>query len=167
MITQIPSEYIVYDKKIINLCRVPFYNHSKGCPNWNKKEGCPPNVPLIDKILDFNKELYMIYNEFPIGEFAEKMRLMHPEWQEHPRQWYNPRRWQGTARKIHKKERIIALEKGIDTIVWPEAHGVNVTGTMKNIGIILNWDWPPQHILENEEYKKNVSYIISIGGYHK
>jgi len=168
MIVQIPSEYIVYDKKILNLCRVPFYNHSKGCPNWNKKEGCPPNVLLIDKILDFNKELYIIYTEFNVGEFAEKMRLMHPEWHKHPRQWYNPRRWQPKARKLHAKDQLLAMKTGIDTILSSaEANGVNITDTIKNIGIILKWDWPPLHILENDEYKKNLSYVISIGGYHK
>jgi len=168
MIVQIPSNYIVYDKTLKGLCKLPFYNHAKGCPNWGKKEGCPPNVLPIHKILDFNKDLYVIYNEFSVGEFAQKMRLTHPEWEEHPRQWYNPRRWQGTARKQHKIEKIKALETGINTILsCPEANGVNMTDLMSKVGVELKWNWPPVHNLKNEEYKQNMSYIISIGGYHK
>ena len=47
---------------------------------------------------------------------------------------------------------------GIERIVWPENHGVNVSKLMNNIGIELNWKWPPTHNLEN------FSYIISLGG---
>ena len=168
MIVQVSPEYIEYDKTFKNLCRAPFYRHSKGCPNWNRKEGCPPNVLPINEILDFNKDLYVIYTVFNVGEFAERMRLMHPEWRDYPRQWYNPRRWQPAARKLHVKDKYSAMQIGIDTILSsPEASGVNVTNLMSKINITLNWEWPPKHILRNDEYKKNLSYIISLGGYRK
>ena len=52
------------------------------------------------------------------------------------------------------------MHTGIDSILSsPEANGVNVTDLMSKIGITLNWGWPPQHILENEEYKKNLIFI--------
>lgn len=160
MIIQIPSEFILLNKKFQGMCKNPYYGHKKGCPNYGKKEGCPPNLPLLDEIFDFEKNLYLIYTTFPIGHFAEKMKLLHPEWEKFPRELYNPRRWQGTARKEHK----IELEKFIlenQSYLFnksPEAHGVDCTKLMENIGINLNWVWPPEHNLEN------ITYLISIGG---
>ncbi|MBN2459626.1 hypothetical protein JXB28_05050 [Candidatus Woesearchaeota archaeon] len=201
MITKIDSSIVPYDNLIRALCRTPYYGHSKGCPNYDKKEGCPPQK-LITDVLDFDRELYLIFTEFPIGEFAEKMRITHPEWKEstypdHPkrtsefvqsiegklrerrpewpdeyyaqrnteqwtsaRDWYNPRRWQPTARKEHREEVQRFLAQYPDLVIdrCPEAHGINLTGLMHEIGIELQWRWPPIHDL------KNKSYIISIGG---
>ena len=111
----------------------------------------------------------MIYTLFPVGEFAERMRKEHPEWQKHPRQWYNPRRWQPKARKIHRKEEEKAIkQKGIEFIIkTPEGCGVNITALMKEVGIKLNWKWPPDHILENNDYLNNETYLVSIGGFRK
>lgn len=163
MIKKINPEEIKLSKKFQGLCKLPYHGHSNGCPNYGKKEGCPPQLPLLDEIFDFKKDLYVIYTSFPIGKFAERMRLAHPEWKEFPRQWYNPRLWQHTARKEHKEELKKFLTKNQDYEVnrSPEAHGVNVTELMKSIGIELRWEWPPKHNLEN------ISYIISMGGVKK
>ena len=98
MIQQINSSMLEYKHSIQNLCRAPFYGHPKGCPNYGKKGDCPPDLPLIDELLDLKSDMYVIYTEFPVGKFAERMRIAHPEWSCHPRQWYNPRLWQETAR---------------------------------------------------------------------
>lgn len=160
MIVTIDSKLVYYEKRIQNLCKVPFYGHPKGCPNHGRKEGCPPHQPLIDGIFDLNSELYVIYTEFAVGEFAERMRETHPKWSEHPRQWYNPRRWQPRARKEHRKEieRFLIEHESLIVNSFPEAHGVNVTKLMENIGITLDWQWPPKHNLENK------TYIVSLGG---
>jgi len=160
MIKKIDPLDLVYSGRIQGLCTTPFYNHPRGCPNWGKKDGCPPGLPLIDRFFDFNSDMYVIYTKFPIGEFAEKMRIMHPEWSEHPRQWYNPRRWQGTARKEHRLEidRFLSRYPGFEVDKTPEGHGVNVTELMKLVGVELNWEWPPEHNLENK------SYIVSLAG---
>jgi hypothetical protein len=202
MIIKIDSEIVPYDYLMIALCKTSYYNHSKGCPNYNKKEGCPPQQ-LISDVLDFNRELYVVFTKFPVGEFAERMRRTHKEWKEftypdnpqgaikfiksienklrekHPewpdeyyaprkteqwtssREWYNPRRWQPTARKEHMKEveKFLAKYPGLIIDRCPEAHGINLTGLMHEIGIELQWKWPPIHNINNK------SYIISIGGY--
>jgi predicted metal-binding protein len=163
MIIKISPEIISLDKKFQGICKKSYYGHSKGCPNYGKKDGCPPGLPLLDEIFDFKKDIYLIHTTFSIGKFAEKMKNAYPEWSKHPRQWYNPRRWQGTAKKEHKQE----LEKFVlenpekEFNKFPEAHGVNVTNLMKNVGIGLNWQWPPEHNLEN------ISYLVSIGGIRK
>ena len=57
-------------------------------------------------------------------------------------------------------------EKNLTKIISsPEAHGVNVTELMKNIGITLKWGWPPKHTVKNEEYVNNVVYLVSLGGH--
>lgn len=198
MIIKLNPESIPYDKNIIALCKTPYYGHTKGCPNFGKKNGCPPSK-TIDKFFNFNEDIFLIYTKFKIGKFAEKMRLSHPEWIEniysyqennyvknliekiklnHPnwseeyfpeknnnewfssRQWYNPRRWQPTARKEHNLELENFLTKYPDFMIdrCPEAHGINLTGLMAQLEIKLNWDWPPEHNLNN------CSYIISLAG---
>lgn len=68
------------------------------------------------------------------------MKENHPEWNNHPRQWYNPRSVQGTARKEHN----IELEKFVKNYFPnkfnsnPEAHGVNLTSLMSSQGIELD-----------------------------
>ncbi|HOW37149.1 MAG TPA: hypothetical protein PLK34_02785 [Candidatus Pacearchaeota archaeon] len=202
MIKQVDSSQIPYDSLLQGLCRSPYHNHSAGCPNYNQKQGCPPKK-LINEVLDFNKEIYVISTEFPIGEFAERMRLLHPEWKrecypdnsqkhisliesveeklrkKHPdwpeeyyseraqetwnssREWYNPRRWQPSARKKHENEKSFfsSVHPSLEIISCPEAHGVNITGLMHSLGIKLNWQWPPEHSLDNE------SYLVSLAGY--
>ncbi|MBN1377258.1 hypothetical protein JW949_02900 [Candidatus Woesearchaeota archaeon] len=159
MIIKINPEIIPYRRKIQALCKVPYYGHSRGCPNYAKKEGCPPGQLLINKVLDFKKDIFVIYTVFCVGEFAERMGKKHPDWND--RQNYNPRYWQPTARKFHRMEENKALEEtGIEKIInSPEAHGVDLTGLMKEIGIRLKWDWPPEH------KRTNKVYIISLGGY--
>lgn len=202
MIKQIDSSKIPYDFLLQGLCRSPYYKHSAGCPNYDLKQGCPPKK-LINQVLDFNKEIYVISTEFPIGEFAETMRNLHPEWkasvypedsektkyilqgivknlqEKHPdwpreyfpeipkghwissREWYNPRRWQPSARKKHFNETkyLSSVRPDLEVISCPEAHGVNITGLMHNLGIRLNWQWPPEHKLTNK------SYLVSLAGY--
>lgn len=165
MIVQIDSSLVTFKKKFQNLCRVPYHGHPNGCPNYGNKKGCPPN-PLLDEYFNLSSDLFVIYSVFNIGAFAEKMRQTHPEWSEHPRQWYNPRRWQGTARREHRKEIANFLEGNPDMIVnsFPEAFGVNVTSLMKNIGIELQWNWPPQHVLVKKKYLENLDYRVALGG---
>lgn len=160
MIQKIDSSKIIYNKGIQGLCKKPFYGHARGCPNFGKKFGCPPGLPLIDEFLNLNSNIYVIYTSFPVGKFAERMRAGHSEWSEHPRQWYNPRLWQGTARKEHRLEVDYFLESHPFHIVdrTPEGHGVNVTELMKEVGVELQWGWPPEHNLENK------TYIVSLTG---
>jgi hypothetical protein len=160
MIVSIDSKIIPFEKKIQSLCKVPFYGHPDGCPNYGKKTSCPPHQPLIDRVLDLSQEVYIIYNKFMVGEFAERMRIAHPEWKQHPRQWYNPRRWQPKARKEHHDELDRFLSQHPDSIytTMPEAHGVNLSALMHTLRIELKWDWPPKHNENNEVY------LISLGG---
>jgi predicted metal-binding protein len=168
MIEKITHDKIEYNKKFQYLCKHPFYGHQKGCPNYGKKRSCPPHVPLIDEVLELNKGLYLIFTEFNVGEFAERIRKSHPDWKS-SRQWYNSRYWQPKARKLQRKEEAYAKrEKSIDCIINnPEALGVNVSRLMAVSGINLKWEWPPEHEIKNKGFLGNTVYLVSLGGYSK
>ena len=153
-----------YGKKYQNLCRAPYHNHPKGCPNYGKRPDCPP-CARVDKIFDLSKPMYVIYTEYPVGEFAERMRVNHPEWAHTPRQWYNCIRWQGTARKQHKidiRSFKWAMRKNPDLHVDsnPEALGVNVTKLMTQLGINLEWNYHEDHDPERKTYRVSIAGIL-------
>ena len=87
----------VIDRKVRGLCKKPYYNHPKGCPNFGIKEGCPPKIGLFDEEYDMIKPVYIIFNAFDLASHVNKMRISHPEWTQ--RQLECSRYWQGTARK--------------------------------------------------------------------
>jgi len=153
MIVEINPEIISFEKKFQFLCRHPYHNHSRGCPNYGKKVGCPPDQPLIDKIFDFQRKIHLIYTEFDLAAHAKKMRALHLDWSEH--QIYCVLYWQPKARQFQRQEEEKAMLKfNLDYICRsPEAHGVNVTELMEQIGVIL--EWPP----------RNITRLVSLGGW--
>lgn len=132
---------IIVDHSMRGKCKDAYQNHPKGCPNFNKRHDCPPKVPLIGKMFDLDKPVYVIWNVFDFGGHTERMRGKHPEWSE--RQVECCLYWQGTARKQLKSEiESFTRENGEHLILTtPEACGVNITETMKRIGVDL--EWPP------------------------
>ena len=133
----------VFDYNVRLLCTEPYYNHPKGCPNFNKRPLCPPLRRRFEDLIDLNKSMYAIWIIFPFGEHREKMLRLHPEWSK--RQAECCLYWQGTARKRLKHEiyRFSAEKyKNTGVITCPEATGINVTATMKSLGVEL--EWPPK-----------------------
>lgn len=159
MIVKIKPNLIWAHKDIFKYCLTPYPGHPKGCPNYNKKKGCPPKQKIIYELLDFKKPLYVIYTEFDIESHVLRMKKLHPSWSE--RQCYCCLYWQPKARKSHKYEMdrwIINYTKWIidsshEIIQVSEAHGVDVNKMMKHIGVEL--EWPP----------RKISRIVSIGGF--
>lgn len=143
-------------KPVINmmvrlLCAKPYPGHRKGCPNFNNKNGCPPTVPMIDHVLDLSEPVWAVWVNFDLAEHRAKMLKLHPEWSR--RKLDCCLYWQGTVRKELKHqianfctERLLFNQSTkLDVLYRPEAYGVNVTKTMKNIGVIL--EWPPVNIV--------------------
>ena len=152
-----------------SLCSKRYPGHPRGCPNYGKRSTCPPQADVMTPYLIASHDWYAIWNVFPFGEHVEKMRAKHPEWTE--RQLANCLYWQGTARKqlgaVIKcfKQQHLPRRFGVREVAAvsriPEAHGVNVTATMKTLGVEL--EWPP----------KTVTYQVAIAamlprkdGYH-
>lgn len=142
-----------------DLCLKPYPNHKNGCPNYGTKKGCPPGVPMFDVFYDLSKSVYAIYNKFDFKGHVDRMRMKHPGWSR--RQLECCLYWQGTARK-KLKERIrmfnfltVMASEAYDITTVPEAMGVNVTETMRRVGIELEWS------------PVNVAYQIAMAGIPK
>lgn len=140
MIQQINS--LICGYTIRHLCATPYEGHPFGCPNYGKRKTCPPEAPYIDKIMDLNGPMFVIWNEFDLASHVSKMKTAHPDWKD--RQLYCCLYWQGTARKQLEQEiQRFCNEHREDFAILrcPEATGVCVTETMKLIGVTL--EWPP------------------------
>ena len=127
------------------LCAKPYPGHPKGCPNFYKKRFiCPPQSKLLTEIYDFTKPLYFIWNVFNIEEHMLKMKIKHPTWSD--RQLFNVLYWQPQARKQLRQHIKDFSKQYPDLFVWycPEGSGCDVTATMKQIGITL--EWPPRKL---------------------
>lgn len=144
----------VMDPEVRKLCPKRYPGHPKGCPNYGKKPGCPPQAPLLGDLLDLGRPIWCVWNAFDFGAHVERMKAKHPEWS--ARQLACCLYWQGAARK--------QLQEGIDYLLarvpptanlvvkCPEACGVNVMATMKKLGVEL--EWPP----------KTVAYQVALVG---
>lgn len=143
---------IYYIKPVINqvvrdLCYKPYYNHPKGCPNYGKRAICPPQAPTLDKFFDLDKRIMAVVIHFNIELHREKMKVKHPKWSR--RQCECCLYWQGKVKRRLRQEieynlmRAALFDDGpLIATDCPEAMGVDVTATMKNVGIIL--EWPPE-----------------------
>lgn len=131
----------VVDPSVRSLCTRPYEGHPRGCPNWGKRSTCPPDAPLLPDLLDLSKPVYCICNVFDLGHHVAEMQHKHPEWS--VRQLRCCLYWQGRARRELKSEieRFHRDHRELIIVMCPEACGVNVTETMKRVGIQL--EWPP------------------------
>lgn len=142
IIKTITKNELSYGLVAPKLCCTPYHNHPKGCPNFNKRKDCPPFVQSIDQVLDLNKPMMIAGVKFDLGEHVNRMKEAHPEWTEY--QTKCCLYWQGSVRKKLKTvvEELLRANDKFYAMYSPEAHGVNMTRTMKNIGIEL--EWPPE-----------------------
>jgi predicted metal-binding protein len=135
----------VINYKTKSLCLTPYPGHPKGCPNFGKKKTCPPKAPFFEKYFDMDKSFYLIINRFDLRAHVNKLRASHPDWSE--RQLKCCLYWQGTARKDLKVaiKEFLNIHSGYHVSMSPEAMGLDVTETLRNIGIIL--EWPPENFV--------------------
>ncbi len=122
----------------------PYIGHRRGCPNIGQKRGCPSAAcKTLTFPLDITQPIYAVWNRFDFGAHVARMLEKPGRTQ---RQAECCLYWQGTARKALKEEAWAFLYKHRLSAPWcilqtPEACGVNLTATMKDIGIEL--EWPP------------------------
>jgi len=120
-----------------SMCIRPYHNHPKGCPNFGKKEGCPPNIPMFDQVYDLSKPIYLIINEFNLLEHVDNMKKIHPDWSSY--QLYNSRYWQGKSVSINKKASYAWLNEHPNLVLtnWVENMGIDLIKTLKQVNIDL------------------------------
>ena len=145
-VATVPSNWAevhpVIDYSMRALCAKAYPGHPKGCPNLNDPNHpqCPPHVPRIEVAFALTRPVWAVWNVFPFGEHVARMREKHPAWSR--RQLECCLYWQGTGRKDLKRILGEFLRNHRGLVAYsPEALGVNVTETMRSIGIEL--EWPP------------------------
>jgi len=141
----------VIDYTVRGLCQRPYPNHRKGCPNYGKKLTCPPQVALWGEICDLGLATWLFFTKFNLAEHRARMKQKHPNWTR--RQLDCCLYWQQGAKKPLKEHLKLWAMPGSFTTICPEAMGINVTETMKQIGIIL--EWPPE----------TWTYQVAMGGW--
>jgi len=141
----------VVDESVRQLCRRPYPNHLKGCPNYGKRPTCPPQAPMLSEVFDLTKPVLAVWQPYNLALHREKMREKHPNWSR--RQLDCCLYWQGKMNKRLRQEvkynltryRLFENNKNLTETYAPEAMGANVTETMKNADVIL--EWPPVNIV--------------------
>lgn len=141
----------VIDESVRELCRCPYPNHPKGCPNYGRHASCPPKAPLLGNVIHLDKPVWVIWSDFDLTEHRKRMRAKHPNWSK--RQLDCCLYWQGTTDKHLRhdvanfctEQILFRLGKRFEVLYRPEAMGVNVTATLKQAGIDL--EWPPENIV--------------------
>lgn len=152
------TKNVVLDKTVRTLCIRPYPNHPKGCPNYRKKKGCPPQQKILPEVYDVDMGFWVVWVSFDFASHCERMRRKHPNWSQ--RQVECCLYWQGSVYKKLRGEvegvKYYLDGKGNWQVTYcPEGMGVNVTETMRNLGIEL--EWPP----------KNITYKVALLGIMK
>ena len=129
---------VLTNKLRINLkardwCRLPYPDHPHGCPNYGKKDVCPPTAPLITDFIDVSDQVGLVYVRFDLEAWAAKMKKRHMNWSE--RQCRNLLYWQGAV-NAYLYTKLLSFTP-IDRIytMCPEAMGVNIISTLKRAGV--------------------------------
>ncbi|HJX65923.1 MAG TPA: hypothetical protein VJ860_18440 [Polyangia bacterium] len=134
---------LVVDPKMRALCVKPYPLHPHGCPNFRKKECCPPQIKLLPDYYDMTAPFWAIWNVFELGKHVAAMQAAHPGWSE--RQTFCCLYWQPGARKALEAEiqgfQGEHMRDGLLYTRCPEAMGLNVTETLRRVGVSL--EWPP------------------------
>lgn len=73
-----PLYIIISGDYVAGWCRLPYPGHPKGCPNFGKKEGCPPKAPRYDEVID--PPYYLVWQQFDLAAQEKRMKERHPEW---------------------------------------------------------------------------------------
>lgn len=149
-IREIFGDSIKFSEKTWYWCKLPYPNHRKGCPNYNKNPLCPPKAKYMIDILNKYFNFYLIYAEFNLKKQKERMLNLHQHWSD--KQAGCLLYWQNSVKKILKhqinkicrKNRNKTLYlfscgsgfKGTElnqkTIYSMEAGGIDVFKTLKN-----------------------------------
>lgn len=131
-------EQLVVDMRARDWCKLPYPDHSKGCPNYGKRGSCPPSAPLIHNFIDTSRGMTMVIVEFNLSQHVSDMLKLHPEWSD--RQARCCLYWQGRVRKeLHRAmSQIIESTAGLKGTDSPEAMGIQVIKTVKNLGFPIS-----------------------------
>jgi len=128
---------LAIDERARDWCRLPYPDHPKGCPNWNRKSACPPAAPLVSEVFDLSEEHWFAVVVFDLSKHRDEMLAKHPDWS--TRQSACCLYWQNSvSRRLRKLcDRFCREKPGTVYTLLPEAMGVNVFKTARHNGIAM------------------------------
>lgn len=138
-----PIKEVVLERRARDWCKLPYPDHPRGCPNYGKRDSCPPASPLFENVVE---EPYVLVGvRFDLEGWSGRMKERHPDWSK--RQARNCLYWQGKVRK--RLREVCEKEKGKVPnpiiLYTPEGTGVNVFETCRKAGLKLEKN--PQKIV--------------------
>ena len=153
---------VLHDMKSVNyLCTQQYHKHKKGCPNFNRKQGCPPHIQHLSQQYDL-ESINMLLLKFPFRYYISLKQQDHPDWS--LRQLSNQRHWQKHLKANLNEYWNNTKEEypGYKVIENPEGQGVNVEETLKLLNIDL--DWCKQDEYENITQVPEYMYHVYLMG---
>ncbi|MBD3216132.1 MAG: hypothetical protein GF311_26195 [Candidatus Lokiarchaeota archaeon] len=149
-IKKVSENTIIFSKKTRLWCRLPYPDHPKGCPNYNKNRLCPPKIKYMNDLTQKYNFYYLVYAIFDLKNQKERMLKRNPKWSK--RQAKCLLYWQRSVKKylkdylleIYEKNRdkdkyLLSCGSGFKSEIFDqeiipsmEAAGIDVYRTMKN-----------------------------------
>ena len=116
-------------------CKLPYPRHPSGCPNFGKREDCPPKASKFWALI--KAPYFLVGICFNLHQHIEKMRENHPDWSE--AQLKCLLYWQNTVNKRLRQLGLKVASQIPNSMILfkPEANGVDVFKTAENVGIYL------------------------------
>jgi predicted metal-binding protein len=156
---EISKDLIIFDPIVQSYCNNPEYL----CPYYGHSWACPPNAPYLEEEIMNYKKYYLIYTKFDLkgkkhnkhkkslsySYMRENMEYEMENFLETHREKFNELRilWDGHCRICEKEDKKCSIEDD-DPCRYPdkirysmEAVGIDVTQTVKNVNIDI--EWPP------------------------
>lgn len=129
-------ERLVIDYRSRDWCKLPYPGHPQGCPKFNIKSTCPPQVCLIEDFIDVNRLMWLAAVGFNLKDHMDWMRVRHPKMTD--RQARCVLYWQSSVnRQLEDHAKYLTRTEHPRTIytTCPEAMGVQVIKTAQMAGI--------------------------------
>jgi len=106
---EIKEETIIHYDEVLELCKRPYPNHPKGCPNQEKCRSLA--IPSFKEFKEKNKNYfyYLVHAYFDFGSYKQIRKREHPDWTE--QQVKCVLYWQGSVKK-HLADYIENIRKG-------------------------------------------------------
>lgn len=116
-------------------CKLPYPDHPRGCPNYGKRDSCPPDAILIEDFVNVHNFLWLITIEFNLASHVQRMLGLHPKWSN--RQARCVLYWQPRVNRelLEATSQYSHMRGGSVYTLCPEAMGVDVIETARKCGI--------------------------------
>ena len=125
----VPVEKLIHHPRVRLWCKLPYPNHPRGCPMFDKRDICPSQAPYVTDVFDIERPMWFVFSEFRLDAHVAAMRKKHPKWT--GRQLRNCLYWQSKSRKqaLARAEMAMRLLRAEIYSTIPEALGINVYRT--------------------------------------